>query len=52
MNQFILSTPANAFGGHKHSGLGVECGIPGLKAYSNLQLVTLKKNTAVLAVGV
>ncbi|KAG9093288.1 hypothetical protein FS749_014680 [Ceratobasidium sp. UAMH 11750] len=49
MNQFIPFSPANAFGGHKHSGLGVEGGIPGLKAYSNVQLVTLKKN-AVLTV--
>ncbi|KAG8704462.1 hypothetical protein FRC08_002216 [Ceratobasidium sp. 394] len=49
MNQFIPFSPANSFGGHKQSGLGVEGGVAGLKAYSNVQLVTLKKD-AVLTV--
>ncbi|KAG9120825.1 hypothetical protein FRC07_003529 [Ceratobasidium sp. 392] len=50
MNQFIPFGAATSFGGHKQSGLGVEGGVTGLKAYSNVQLVTLKKD-AVLTAG-
>ncbi|KAG9089855.1 hypothetical protein FS749_000994 [Ceratobasidium sp. UAMH 11750] len=46
MNEFIPFSPLNAFGGHKESGIGVEGGIHGLKAYSNLQTLTLKKKPA------
>jgi len=46
MNEFIPFNPLNSFGGHKESGLGVEGGIHGLKAYSNLQMLTLKKKPA------
>ncbi|QRV84440.1 aldehyde dehydrogenase family protein [Ceratobasidium sp. AG-Ba] len=43
MNQFISFQPNTPFAGHKHSGIGVEGGIEGLKAYSNIQIVTLSK---------
>ncbi|KAG8724817.1 hypothetical protein FRC09_013778 [Ceratobasidium sp. 395] len=49
MNEFIPFGPLNSYGGHKESGLGVEGGIPGLTAYTNLQSLTLRKKPAVKA---
>ncbi|QRV98482.1 aldehyde dehydrogenase family protein [Ceratobasidium sp. AG-Ba] len=46
MNEFNPATPFYAFGGHKQSGIGVENGLNGLLAYSNIQTITLKKQTA------
>ncbi|KAF8601268.1 aldehyde dehydrogenase family protein [Ceratobasidium sp. AG-I] len=43
MNQFIPFLPSSAFAGHKQSGLGAEGGITGLKAYTNVQIITLNK---------
>ncbi|KAG9126749.1 hypothetical protein FRC07_002127 [Ceratobasidium sp. 392] len=50
MNQFIPLGATSSFGGHKQSGLGVEGEVAGLKAYSNIQIVTLKKD-AILTAG-
>ncbi|KAG8770267.1 hypothetical protein FRC12_004404 [Ceratobasidium sp. 428] len=49
MNEFIPFGPLNSYGGHKESGLGVEGGLPGLTAYTNLQSLTLRKKPAVKA---
>ncbi|KAG8705919.1 hypothetical protein FRC09_002695, partial [Ceratobasidium sp. 395] len=49
MNQFIPWATETSFGGHKQSGLGVEGGVNGLKAYSNPQIVTLKKDAVLTA---
>lgn len=35
--------PQVAFGGHKHSGIGVESGLDGLKAWCNAQVVMIRK---------
>ncbi|CAE6450921.1 unnamed protein product [Rhizoctonia solani] len=46
MNELNPATPFSAFGGHKESGVGVENGLNGLLAYSNIQSFTLKKQAA------
>ncbi|QRV98483.1 aldehyde dehydrogenase family protein [Ceratobasidium sp. AG-Ba] len=46
MNENSPATPFSAFGGHKESGMGVENGLNGLLGYSNIQTITLKKQTA------
>ena len=47
--KLVLMSLFQAFGGHKQSGLGLEGGIHGLKSYTNMQTVTLKKSPAVPA---
>ncbi|KAF8599944.1 aldehyde dehydrogenase [Ceratobasidium sp. AG-I] len=46
MNEFQPATPFTAFGGHKESGAGVENGLNGVLAYTNIQTFTRKKNPA------
>ncbi|KAG9125654.1 hypothetical protein FRC07_006742 [Ceratobasidium sp. 392] len=48
MNQFIPFGVETSFGGHKQSGLGVEGGVAGLKAYTNVQIVTINKNPVLM----
>lgn len=46
INAHLETIPAAAFGGHKESGLGVEYGVEGLKAYCNVQTLFLSKITS------
>ncbi|PGH19834.1 hypothetical protein AJ80_03751 [Polytolypa hystricis UAMH7299] len=48
VNTHLEIDMAAAFGGHKQSGIGHECGIGGLKAYCNTQTLYLKKPKAAL----
>lgn len=43
VNEHFAMDPATPFGGHKHSGMGVEQGLEGLKSYCNLQTLYLRK---------
>lgn len=43
INTHLETTPVAAFGGFKESGLGVEYGVEGLKAYCNVQTLFLSK---------
>ncbi|QRV85159.1 aldehyde dehydrogenase family protein [Ceratobasidium sp. AG-Ba] len=43
MNEFIPFTPGVDFTGHKQSGIGAKGGITGLKEYTNLQTITIRK---------
>lgn len=43
VNAHFEISPLAPFGGHKNSGIGSEYGVNGLKAYTNLQSLYLKK---------
>lgn len=43
VNAHMEIAPTAAFAGHKQSGIGAENGVPGLKAYCNVQVLYLKK---------
>ena len=44
INTHGMVGPLFPFGGHKESGVGIEWGVNGLKAYANSQTLYLKKN--------
>ena len=43
VNQHLVILPFTPFGGHKHSGLGVENGLPGLLGFTESQTFHLRK---------
>ncbi|XMA09575.1 hypothetical protein WAI453_002366 [Rhynchosporium graminicola] len=43
VNEHMALGPTNAFSGHKHSGIGAEGGVEGLKGFCNIQVLYLKK---------
>jgi len=43
VNAHLEMSLNTTFGGHKHSGIGVEHSVHGLKAYTNMQSLYLKK---------
>jgi acyl-CoA reductase-like NAD-dependent aldehyde dehydrogenase len=43
VNSHLELDPKFPFGGHKESGIGSEFGVQGLKAYTNVQVLYLKK---------
>jgi aldehyde dehydrogenase (NAD+) len=43
INQHSVLSPMYPYGGHKNSGLGVQWGIEGLKAFCNIQVVSAKR---------
>ncbi|EXJ79757.1 aldehyde dehydrogenase (NAD+) [Capronia epimyces CBS 606.96] len=46
VNTHLELDPNAPFGGHKESGIGYEWGIGGLKAFTNIQTLYLKKKTS------
>ncbi len=43
VNQHLVILPFTPFGGHKHSGLGVENGLPGLLGFTESQTLHIRK---------
>ncbi|KAG5993591.1 hypothetical protein E4U54_003317 [Claviceps lovelessii] len=48
INTHAQLRPDAAFGGHKQSGIGIELGIEGLKAYCNVQTLQYQKSSSKL----
>ena len=47
INEFMHLSPFAPFGGHKQSGFGAEYGIDGLKEFTYLQVITIKRDAVV-----
>ena len=47
INEFLHISPLAPFGGHKQSGFGAEYGVDGLKEFTYLQVITVKRDAAV-----
>jgi acyl-CoA reductase-like NAD-dependent aldehyde dehydrogenase len=43
VNSHAETGPQVAWGGHKNSGMGLECGLEGLKGWCNAQVVWVTK---------